>query len=406
MKIVIAPTAYKGSLSASDVAEAMKVGVRRVVMDAETVLVPIADGGDGTLQSLMNGSEGEIRNAIVTGPLGEKRVAHWGAMGDGRTAVLEVAKTSGLSLLPIEGRNPLVTTTRGLGELIRNALGEGFRKFIIGLGGTVTNDGGAGMAQALGIRLLDRRGSELLPGGAALAHLDRIDMSGLDDRARQSEFLAACDVINPLTGPEGASLVYSPQKGATPEMALQLEAALSRLAFVVNRDIGAEIDHIPSAGAAGGLGAGLKAFLNADLIPGVELVLETTGLASHLAGADLVITGEGRLDYQTTYNKAPLGVARMAKERGIPVIAISGSLGERFTAVHQHGIDAAVAVVSAPMTLSEASERAVDLVANATEQAMRFMEAGSRVFRSDRGPDGSCMRPMMESSSAAVLPFK
>ena len=380
MKIVIAPQAFKGSISALEAASAMSEGVRRVLSDAETVLVPVADGGDGTLETLVESTGGEVRSSEVTGPLGEPVTAEWGALGNGHTAVVEMARTSGLALVPIEKRDPLVTTTYGLGEAIGQALDAGFRSFIVGIGGSATNDGGAGMAQALGIRLVDSDGRQLPYGGAALARLDRIDMDDLDSRVRESEFSVASDVNNPLTGPEGASAVYGPQKGATPEMVAQLDAALGHLAEVVKRDLGIEIDDVPGAGAAGGLGGGLIAFLNERLRPGVDIVLDAVGLDGHLDGADLVITGEGQLDFQTVYNKAPIGVAWRAKARGIPVVAISGSLGRGFSDVHEQGIDAVLAITSAPMTLEESTERATELVAAATEQALRIMEVGGRVF--------------------------
>ena len=358
----------------------MSEGVRRVVADAETVLVPTADGGDGTLETLVDGSRGEIKTSEVTGPLGERIEAKWGAMGDGHTSVIEMARTSGLALVPIENRNPLVTTTYGLGEAIQHALDAGFRRFIIGIGGSATNDAGAGMAQALGVRLLDGGGRDLPFGGAALAQLDRIDMSSLDTRVVESQILVATDVTNPLTGPEGAAAIYGPQKGATPEMVVELDAALIRFAQVVKRDIGADVNDVPGAGAAGGLGGGLLAFLDAELKSGVDIVLDAVGLDRQMDGADLVITGEGCLDHQTVYNKAPIGVAERARAHGIPTVAISGSLGDRYAEVHHHGIAAAAAITSAPMTLEEASEHAAELVANATEEALRFMRVGGRVF--------------------------
>ena len=380
MKIVIAPQAFKGSVSALEAARAMSEGVHRVLSDAETVLVPVADGGDGTLETLVESTDGEVRASEVTGPLGERVVADWGAMGDGRTAVIEMARTSGLALVAVEKRDPLVATTYGLGEVVRHALDAGFRSFIVGIGGSATNDGGAGMAQALGVRLTDVDGAELPFGGAALARLDRIDASALDVRVRQSRFSVACDVNNPLTGPEGASAVYGPQKGATPEMVAQLDSALAHLADVVRRDIGVEINDVPGAGAAGGLGGGLIAFLNASLRTGVDIVFDAVGLDAHLEGADLVITGEGQLDFQTVYDKAPIGVARRAKTRGIPVIAVAGSLGRGFTDVHEHGIDAVSAITSAPMTLDESMERAAELIAAATEEAIRSVMVGGKVF--------------------------
>ena len=384
MKIVIAPQAFKGSISALRVAEMMADGVRRVSPDAHIEMVPVADGGDGTLETLVEASGGEIRSSEVMGPLGETRTAVWGAMGDGLTAVIEMARTSGLALVAVEDRDPLVATTYGLGQAIRDALDSGFRRFILGIGGSATNDAGAGMAQALGARLLDAAGDDLPPGGAALADLDRVDLSGLDPRIAESDVAVACDVTNPLTGPVGASAVYGPQKGATPEMVEQLDAALAHMASVVRRDLGVEIDEVPGAGAAGGLGGGMIGFLGGHLEAGVDIVLETVGLEGRLDEADLVITGEGSVDYQTVYNKAPIGVARLAKARGIPVVAIVGSLGERYREVHDHGIDAVLAITSAPMTLEEASDRAEELVADAAEQAMRLMAAGTVAFAEGR----------------------
>ena len=380
MKVVIAPQTFKGSISALVVARAIGEGVRRVVPDAEVVLVPVADGGDGTLETLVEGSGGEIRTSEVTGPLGERIEAQWGAMGYGLTAVVEMARTSGLALVHVDRRDPRVTTTYGLGEAIIHALDAGFRKFIIGIGGSATNDAGAGMAQALGVRLLDSAGNDIPFGGAALARLVRIDLSTRDGRVGESRFLVASDVTNPLTGPEGASAIYGPQKGATPDMAAQLDAALRHFAETVKRDIGAEVNDIPGAGAAGGLGAGLIAFLGAELRSGVDIVLDTVDLDRQLEDADLVITGEGCMDHQTVYNKAPIGVAERASARGIPVVAISGSLGEGYGAVHSHGIEAAAAITCAPMTLDYASDQAAELAARATEEALRFMKVGSRVF--------------------------
>ena len=380
MKIVVAPQAFKGSISAVDAGQAMREGVLRVFADAEVEVTPVADGGDGTLQTLVGLTGGSVRSASVTGPLGERIEAQWGALGDGNTAMIEMARTSGLALVPRESRNPLLTTTYGLGEAIAQALDEGFRKFIIGIGGSATNDAGAGMAQALGVRLLDREGHDLPHRGDGLARLASIDVSGLDERARESTFLVACDVSNPLTGPEGASAIYGPQKGATPQMVETLDAALHRFAEVVRDDLGRDIEELPGAGAAGGLGGGFVAFLDAELRAGVNIVLDLVDMESHLERADLVITGEGCLDYQTIYKKAPIGVALMAKERGIPVVCVSGSLGARYGLVHDHGIAAAAAITSSPMSLDESTANAAELIAAATEQAMRFIVVGGRLF--------------------------
>ena len=380
MKVVIAPQGFKGSVTALEAARAMEEGVLRVVPDAETVIVPVADGGDGTVETLVDATGGEIRSATVTGPLGSAVTAEWGALGDGHTAVIEMARTSGLALLSPAELDPLRATTYGLGEVIREALDAGFRSFIVGLGGSATKDAGAGMAQALGIRLLDEAGNDLPPGGAALAGLRRIDVTGMDTRAQGARFLIACDVSNPLTGAEGASAVYGPQKGATPAMVEQLDAALKNFARVVERDLGANIEAVAGSGAAGGLGGGMMAFLGGTLQTGADIVLDLVGLDNRLHGADLVITGEGRLDSQTVYNKAPIGVARRASKRGIPVIAVSGSLGQGFEAVHSEGIDAAASIFRGPMTLEEASARSGELIADAVAGAMRFMKVGGRVF--------------------------
>ncbi len=377
MKIVIAPQTFKGSISALEAAEAMRQGVQEVFPNSDVVLIPVADGGDGTLETLVEGSGGEIRETEVRGPLGERRIAQWGAMGDGAAAVIEMARTSGLALVPLDQRDPLNATTYGLGEVARAALDDGFRRFIIGIGGSATNDAGAGMAQALGIKLLDEDGDDLPAGGAALLNLSRIEMSGIDPRVRESSFLVACDVSNPLTGPEGASAIYGPQKGATPDMVETLDAALMRFSEVARRDLGAEINDLRGAGAAGGLGGGMVAFLNAELRAGVDIVLDTVGLDAALEGADLVLTGEGALDYQTVYSKAPIGVAERARKRGIPVIAIAGTLGDRYTLVHQHGIEAALAITNGPMSLEEASLRAASLITQATAQAMRMIRVGA-----------------------------
>ncbi len=374
MKIVIAPQAFKGSLSALEAARAMEEGVRRGLSDAQTVLVPVADGGDGTLQTLMDSSGGRILEQEVTGPLGEAVSARWGIMGDGDTAVIEMAQAAGLALVPPEKRNPLFATTYGVGELIRHTLDRGLRRFIVGVGGSATVDGGAGAAQALGVRLLDDRNEELPFGGAALARLARIDFSELEPRVRGSRLLVACDVSNPLIGPSGASAVYGPQKGATPEMVAELEGALAHYAQVIQRGLGIDVRDVLGAGAAGGLAAGLMALLGAELKPGVDIVLDVVGLDRHLETANLVITGEGRLDRQTVFNKAPVGVARRAKARGIPVIAVAGSLGEGYEETYAHGIDVAVAISSPPITLEEAMRDAPRLIAIATEKALRLVE--------------------------------
>ena len=380
MKIVVAPQAFKGSISALAAARAIESGVRGLWPHADVQLVPVADGGDGTLETLVEGSDGEIRSTVVTGPLGERRGAEWGALGDGLTAVIEMARTSGLALVPLDRRDPLTATTYGLGEAISAALSSGFRRFIVGIGGSATNDAGAGMAQALGARLESENGGSLERGGAALIGLDAIDLSRIDRRVAESEFMVACDVTNPLTGPEGASAIYGPQKGATPEMVQELDAALVRFAAVVRRDLGVDVEQMQGSGAAGGLGGGMVAFLGAQLRSGVDIVLDTVGLDHYLEGADLVITGEGALDYQTVYSKAPIGVAQRASRRGIPVIAIAGTLGDRYSLVYEHGIAGALAIATGPMSLEESSERAAELISDAAERALRLMSVGATVL--------------------------
>lgn len=384
MKIVIAPQTFKGSISALDVARAIQAGILFEMPDAQCEIVPVADGGDGTLETLVEISGGEIKTSEVTGPLGDRFIANWGGMGDRRTAVIEMARISGLALVPIEPidqRNPLKATTFGLGEAFVTALNSGYRRFIIGIGGSATNDAGAGMAQALGAKLVGNDGNELTLGGGALADLAYIDLSSMDSRVADCEILVACDVTNPLTGPEGASTVFGPQKGASADMIVQLDEALGNFAKIVKRDVGIDIDNMIGSGAAGGLGGGMVAFLGADLAPGVDIVLDTIGFDKHLAGADLVITGEGALDSSTIYNKAPIGVARRAEKLGIPVVAIGGTLGDGHQLVYDHGISAVCGIINAPMALSDASDNAASLITDATRQMMRMLILGSKVFQ-------------------------
>ena len=376
MKILVAPQEFKGSISALSVAEAAETGVMRVFPEAEVVLCPVADGGDGTLETLVEVSGGEVRTCSVQNPIGETITAQWGAMGDGVTAVIEMARTSGLALLSLDERDPLNSSTFGLGQAILEALNQGFRKFIVGIGGSATNDAGAGMAQALGATLLNAEGKSIPFGGAALADLRSIDISKMDTRIENSQFMVACDVSNPLTGDEGASAVYGPQKGATPEMVAQLDNALLNFAEIAKKDIGKNVSEISGAGAAGGLGAGMLAFMGAELKAGVDIVLETVQLREKLSDVDLVITGEGGMDFQTVYNKAPIGVARIAGEFNIPTIAIAGLLGQNFTVVHDHGIRAATSIVDGPISLEESSERASELISNSVEESLRFISVG------------------------------
>ncbi|MFC2016216.1 glycerate kinase [Chloroflexota bacterium] len=373
MKIVIAPQSFKGSLSAQEVAQAIARGIKRVLADAETIMVPIADGGEGTVEALVHSTHGQIIATEVTGPLGEKVTAKWGILGDRVSAVVEMAAASGITLVPAEKLNPLVATAYGTGELIRAALGAGCRRLIIGIGGSATNDGGAGMAQALGVRMLDETGKELPRGGAELKRLSRIDISGLDRRLAECEVITACDVTNPLCGEQGASIVYGPQKGATDEMCQQLDEALGNYARVVKRDLGIDVMDVPGTGAAGGLGAGLVAFLGARLMPGIEIVSEAVGLADYLKEATLVFTGEGRIDTQTLFGKTVAGVAAKAKAFQIPVVAIAGELAGEYQEIYRYGIDAALSIAPGPISLKKSMANAERLIADTAERALRLI---------------------------------
>ncbi|HZP26476.1 MAG TPA: glycerate kinase [Dehalococcoidia bacterium] len=326
MRLLIAPQEFKGTLSAREAAQAMAAGARQAIPNAHLDLLPLADGGPGTLEAILSARPGEVHSATVSDPLGRPVRAEWGLV-EGETAVIEVAAAAGLWRLRPEERDPAATTTRGVGELMLAALDTGARRLIVGLGGSATNDGGAGLAQALGARLLDAQGRGLPPGGLALAGLERSDTSGLDPRLAQTEVIAATDVMSPLCGPAGASLLFGPQKGADPETARALDASLAHYAAVLQRDLGVAVDEMPGAGAAGGLGAALIAFLHAEVRPGIEVVGDVVGLEERVRLADLVLTGEGRLDGQTAAGKTVAGVARLAKTYDKPVVVVAGSLG-------------------------------------------------------------------------------
>ena len=373
MKIVIAPDSFKECLTAAQVAQAIETGLKQVLPDAVYVKVPVADGGEGTLQSLVDATGGKLIEAMVTGPMGEPVPACFGLLGDGETAVIEMARASGIELVPADQRNPLISTTAGTGELILSALDHGIKRIIVGIGGSATNDGGAGMMQTLGVRLLDRDGNDLPYGGAALAQLASIDARRMDKRLKSVEFIAACDVDNPLTGANGASAVFGPQKGASPEMVQQLDQALQHYARIIERDLAVGVEHQPGAGAAGGMGAALLAFLRAELQPGIDIVMEAVDLASHMPGADLVITGEGRIDSQTAQGKTPVGVARIAKQFGLPVIALAGSVGSGVEAVYKSGIDALFPIVHGAVPLSEALAKGEENLTRAARNLARTL---------------------------------
>jgi len=378
MRIVVAPNAFKGSLSALAAAKAIGDGIRLADPDADLILVPIADGGDGTVDALVAGADGQHRVLRVRGPLTDPVDADYGVIDGGKTAVIEMAKAAGLALVPQDKRDPRVTTTYGVGELLQQAYEGGARHFIVGIGGSATNDGGAGMAQALGYHLLDAQGHELPPGGLALQNLARIHVGGVHANWNDAQVDVACDVTNPLTGPSGASAVYGPQKGATPEMVAELDAALKHFAEIIRRDLGVDVESLPGAGAAGGLGAGLVAFTGARLRPGAEMVLEALKLDDRIKGADLVITGEGRLDSQTArFGKGPAAVARHARKAGIPVVALAGGIAdEAELALLFDGLEATVVE---PCTLEDAIAQAEPLLLRAANRVMRLLLAGRRL---------------------------
>ncbi|MBY4890230.1 glycerate kinase [Pantoea sp. DY-15] len=362
MKIVIAPDSYKESLSALEVASAIEAGFREIFPEAEYVKIPVADGGEGTVEAMVAATQGNIVRLTVTGPLGKPVEAFYGLSGDERTAFIEMAAASGLELVPAAQRDPLITTSFGTGELIKDALDRGVDHIIIGIGGSATNDGGSGMMQALGAQLLDEHGKQIAYGGGALPQLARIDIEKLDTRIKQCRFEVACDVSNPLTGDKGASAIFGPQKGATPELVQQLDKALEHYATLIHRDLDIDVLHIDGGGAAGGMGAALHAFCQAELRSGIEIVTEALGLAEQVKDADLVITGEGRIDSQSINGKVPIGVAKVAKQFNKPVIGIAGSLTADVGVVHQHGLDAVFSVLFSICTLDDALANAAQNV--------------------------------------------
>ena len=345
MKIVIAPDSFKESLTALEVANAIERGFKRIFPNAEYVKLPMADGGEGTVQSLVDATQGRLIEAEVTAPLGNQVKSFFGLSGEGKTAIIEMAAASGLHLVPMDKRNPCQTTSFGTGELIKQALDLGVQHIILGIGGSATNDGGAGMLQALGLRLLDKNGQSIGFGGTALSNLAEIQLADLDPRLQHVQIEVACDVNNPLCGERGASAIFGPQKGATPEMVKELDAALAHFAEIADRDCGKQIKEQSGAGAAGGMGGGLLLLPNVQLKAGVQIVLDNLKFAEQVKDADLVITGEGRMDAQSILGKTPIGVARTAKQFNRPVIAIAGCLREDYEVVYEHGIDAVFPII-------------------------------------------------------------
>lgn len=388
MKIVIAPDSYKESLSALQVAQAIEDGFRQVFPAALYHKLPMADGGEGTVQAMLDALGGQRREATARSPLGETLSASYGLTADG-VAVIEMAAASGLALLPPARRNPLLTGSHGTGDMIRDALDAGARRFVLGIGGSATNDGGAGMLQALGARLLDAEGRDLPAGGAALARLARLDLSGLDPRLAACRIDVACDVDNPLIGPRGASAVFGPQKGATPEMVAELDAALAHFAVLMEGASGVAAAGEAGAGAAGGMGAALLACLGGRLRSGSAIVAEAVGLDAALADADLALTGEGRIDSQSVQGKTPIGVARVAQRYGVPVLAIGGCLGAGSELTHAHGLDAVFAAVSRPCSQEQALAEAADNVSRAARNAAAALALGMRLSSQKRSKSGT-----------------
>ncbi|MCK3852587.1 MULTISPECIES: glycerate kinase [unclassified Pseudomonas] len=362
MKIIIAPDSFKDSLSAAGTAQAIAEGLAQVWPDAQLVECPMADGGEGTVDAVLAACNGQLRRQTVRGPLGDEVEARWGWLADSHTAIIEMAEASGLQLVAPGQRDACSTTTYGTGELICAALDAGAQRIILAIGGSATNDGGAGAMQALGVQLFDAESQPLSPGGLALARLACISLETLDPRLAQVRFEIAADVNNPLCGPHGASAIFGPQKGASPEQVAQLDAALDHFAHHCAQVLPKDVRDEPGSGAAGGLGFAAKAFLGAQFRPGVEVVAELVGLEDAVRGADLVITGEGRFDAQTLRGKTPFGVARIASQHGVPVIVIAGTLGDGYEQMYAHGVDAAFALPSGPMSLEQACSEAPRLL--------------------------------------------
>ncbi|MGA2141267.1 MAG: glycerate kinase [Brevinematales bacterium] len=381
MKIVIAPDSFKGSLSALEAARAMKEGVLRACRDAvagrlETEIVPMADGGEGTVEAVLSSAGGTVINADVTGPLGVKVRSFYGILSGNRTAVIEMAAASGLTLAPEGLRDPMISTSYGTGELIINALDMGCRKLLIGIGGSATIDGGTGMLMALGAGFYDKTGREIPRGGGGLISIGRIDISGLDPRIQETEIVAACDVKNPLCGPFGAAAVFGPQKGAAPEVIPLLDEGLAHFAGKIHEFLKIEVKDIPGSGAAGGMGASLLAFLGAKIMPGIELIADATGLEEKIRNSDLILTGEGSTDSQTAFGKVPAGIGKIASKYGVPVICISGGIGEGAQTLCGSGIRALFGITGRPMDLSEAMKNAYELVSQTAENVIRTVLLG------------------------------
>jgi glycerate kinase len=380
MKIVIASDSFKGSCSTLEVADHVAAGFLKVFPQAQIVKIPVADGGEGTVEAMVLGSGGTFHKMQVVGPLGEQTEASYGILNNG-VGVVELAAASGLPMVPDEKKNPLITTSYGTGQLILSAVEAGCKKILVGLGGSATNDGGMGIAQAFGVSFKDAEGNELGYGGGELSKLASIDTSKLDPRLAEVEIIIASDVSNPLCGPTGASAVYGPQKGATPELVELLDKNLAHYAQVIKEQLGKDIINVPGAGAAGGASVALMLFAGATIQPGIQVVLDVAEIDKELEDADLVVTGEGRIDGQSVFGKVPVGVAGRAQKFNVPVLAIVGSIGDGAEAVYDHGVDSIINTQNKPMSLQEAMENAGALLENAAERAARTIRIGMKAAK-------------------------
>lgn len=373
MRVVVAPDSFKESLSASKVAFAIAEGIKKVDLDAEIACIPMADGGEGTIEALVTATSGKIVSVRSVDALNRPIESFYGVLGDGKTAIIEMAAASGLELLSCDERNPQIASTYGTGLLLKAAIDEGFREIIIGIGGSATNDGGAGMAQALGFKLLDKNGYSISLGGGSLVNLYKIDRSEVHPLLASVKITIACDVQNPLIGPTGATLVYGPQKGATPEMIGLLEHGMTHYSRILQQEFGINYSKAPGAGAAGGLGAGLMTFCGAQMRSGFELISELTDLEKQISRADLVFTGEGKIDSQTAYGKTISGIAKLCQKHGVPLIALAGMVSGDLSELYQQGLTSAFAIANRPMSLEESKTDAANLLSFTSEQIMRMI---------------------------------
>ncbi len=375
MKFLFASDSFKGSLSSEKINELLHQAAKQVFPDCETLGVPMADGGEGTVDAVIAVTGGSMKGLEVTGPLGEKVMGAYGMFG-GDNAIIEMAAASGLPLVPAEKRNPLETSTYGTGELILDALEAGYRKISIAIGGSATNDGGMGAMRALGVRFLDQNGQELSGCGRDLGRVADIDVSGLHPAVSETQFTVMCDVSNPLTGPDGAAWTFGKQKGGTPEILMELEAGMKKYAAVLREKLGMDVENMAGAGAAGGLGAALVAFLQAELKSGIETVLDLMDFNRLLMDVDLVVTGEGRMDWQSAFGKVPSGIGKRCKEKKIPAVAIVGGMGDGADKIYEFGIDSILPTINGVMTIEEAMERAEELYLGAAVRMFRMVRAG------------------------------